>query len=438
VSHASRRQLEQNSLSARTHRSAVWISLAAAGCLTAGATDGYFSDGYGMKAKGRAGVSLTESDDAFGGANNPATLARAVNRVDVGVDWFRPERSAERTGPALPLNGSVTSDRDNFFIPELGFKYSLNPDWALGLTVYGNGGMNTFYPAGQLNLGPGASGLNLLAGRGELGVDLSQMLIAPTVAWQFATDHAVGLSPIIAYQRFKAYGLSAFAPLSQDPGALTDQGVDESWGAGVRVGYLWNVTETVALGAQYSSPVFCERFEKYRGLFAGDGSFDIPQSVGVGLGWQALPQLHLGVDYKWIDYASVDPVGNSSSNAGLLGQSSGPGFGWESISVVKVGADWKVAEHWTLRAGYSFNENPVPSSDVTFNIVAPGVIQHHVTGGLTFAFGRHEITAAYMHGFENSVTGQSKFVALGMAPPGTQEEITMAQNSFGLAYSFKF
>ena len=138
------------------------------------------------------------------------------------------------------------------------------------------------------------------------------------------------------------------------------------------------------------------------------------------------------------DYAGVDPVGNPSSNAGLLGQSSGPGFGWQSISVIKVGADWKVAEHWTLRAGYSFNENPVGSSDVTFNIVAPGVIQHHVTGGLTFAFGNHEITAAYMHGFENSVSGQSKFVGLGMAPPGTTEEITMAQNSFGLAYSFKF
>ena len=40
--------------------------------LAAQATDGYFSHGYGMKAKGRAGVSMAMTDDAFGGANNPA------------------------------------------------------------------------------------------------------------------------------------------------------------------------------------------------------------------------------------------------------------------------------------------------------------------------------------------------------------------------------
>lgn len=79
----------------------------------------------------------------------------------------------------------------------------------------------------------------------------------------------------------------------------------------------------------------------------------------------------------------------------------------------------------------------MPPSDVTFNILAPGGVQHHLTAGVAFEFSRHEITAAYMHGFENSVTGQSRFVALGMAPPGTQETIS-SQNSYALAYSFKF
>jgi len=44
------------------------------------ATNGYFSHGYGMKAKGMAGASTALHDDAFGGANNPAAMVFAGNR----------------------------------------------------------------------------------------------------------------------------------------------------------------------------------------------------------------------------------------------------------------------------------------------------------------------------------------------------------------------
>ena len=33
---------------------------------------------------------------------------------------------------------------------------------------------------------------------------------APTVAWQFAQGHSIGVAPLLAYQRFKAEGLQAF------------------------------------------------------------------------------------------------------------------------------------------------------------------------------------------------------------------------------------
>jgi len=402
------------------------------------ATDGYFSNGYGIKSKGRAGVAIAQTDDAFGGANNPASVAWVGERVDFGVDWFRPDRSASRSGPAAPFNGSVESTRENFFIPELAYARPIRDDLSLGIAVYGNGGMNTTYPAGQLNFGPGASGLNLLAGPGRLGVNLAQVLIAPTLSWKFTANQSVGVAPIVAYQTFKAYGLGSFSDLSQDSGALTDVGNDHAWGGGVRVGYLWNISKSVSVGAQYSSRVYSERLDKYRGLFAGDGSFDIPQSGGIGIAWQATPEVRLAADYKYIDYASIDAVGNPSSNPGRLGQTGGPGFGWRSINVFKAGVDWKVSDHWTLRSGYSFNQNPVRENDVTFNIVAPAVIQHHLTFGITYATGRHEVTLAYLHAFRNSITGESRFVALGLAPAGTRETIEMTQNSLGLSYAYKF
>lgn len=52
------------------------IVLAVAGPMTAAmATNGYFSHGYGMKAKGMGGAAVASTDNAFAGASNPATAA---------------------------------------------------------------------------------------------------------------------------------------------------------------------------------------------------------------------------------------------------------------------------------------------------------------------------------------------------------------------------
>ena len=40
-----------------------------------------------------------------------------------------------------------------------------------------------------------------------------------------------------------------------------------------------------------------------------------------------------------------------------------------------------------LRAGYNTSGNPIRAEDVTFNILAPGVVRHHVTAGGTWALG---------------------------------------------------
>ena len=55
---------------------------------TAWATDGYFPHGYGMKALGMGGASVAMTDNAFAGANNPASAAFAGNRYELGANLF--------------------------------------------------------------------------------------------------------------------------------------------------------------------------------------------------------------------------------------------------------------------------------------------------------------------------------------------------------------
>ena len=127
------------------------------------ATNGYFAHGYGIKAKGMGGVSTALAQDSLGGANNPASMVWAGSRIDIGADLFMPKRDAARNGAGFTtLNGGVDSGRTSFLIPEFGYNTMVRSDLSLGVSVYGNGGMNTSYPQGSFNCG-GPSVLKLRA-----------------------------------------------------------------------------------------------------------------------------------------------------------------------------------------------------------------------------------------------------------------------------------
>lgn len=421
------------------------------------ATDGYFTHGYGMKAKGMGGASVAVAgQDAFGGANNPATMAFASNRVEAGLDLFSPWRKASRSGGALfGLDGSADSDSNYFGVPEAAFNYMVRPDLALGVTVYANGGMNTDYPSGQLP-SPGMCGatgtFNLLCGTTALGVNLSQLIIAPTLAWQFVPNHSLGVSPLWAYQEFEAYGLQLFdnPGLSTSAGNVTNRGKDSSTGWGARFGYYGQFTPQFAVGAAYATKMSMDEFGKYKGLFAEQGGFDIPSHWALGVAIRPTPQWLIALDYERINYSDVKSVNNpsrlilncpalgGSNPANCLGGGDGAGFGWESVNVFKLGVQYALNANWTLRGGYNYTDNPIGSQDVTFNILAPGVVQHHLTLGATYAWqSRHELTGAFMYAFNNDVTGPSLFNSL---VPGlnAQEKIEMYQWSLGVQYSYKF
>lgn len=406
------------------------------------ATNGMFSAGYGMKAKGMGGAATAMSQDAFGGATNPASMVFAGDRLDLGVDLFSPKRSASRTGSANSMfpgdpgrDGSVNSDSNYFLVPEFGYNKMLNPNMSLGVTVYGNGGMNTDYAGGQIpanQCGLGAPASNMLCGQGSLGVDLMQLIIAPTAAVKIAPNHSVGISPLLGYQRFKAEGLQAFdqSVSSSSAGNVTNKGYDDAFGYGVRVGYMGKITPTISVGAAYSTKVDMQEFDEYKGLFAEQGDLDIPENYNLGVAWQATPALQFALDYQRINYSGVKSIGNPSTNQTQLGSSNGPGFGWKDVDVWKLGAQYQYAKNLVMRAGYNHGDNPIGASDVTLNILAPGVIKDHASLGMTYTTSTGgELTVAYVHAFENSVSGTSSF--------GGTDTIKMYQNSLGVSYGWK-
>lgn len=415
------------------------------------ATNGYFSHGYGIKAKGMAGASTAMAQDSLGGATNPASMVWVGNRVDLGGDVFMPKRDAERSGaapssPSFPftLNGKVDSGKTAFLIPEFGYNRMMGSNMSVGISVYGNGGMNTSYPQGPF-VCPNQVGTptpaNMLCGGGKLGVDLIQLIIAPTIAYKLNAQHSVGAALLFGYQRFESYGVQAFEQFTGTPGSVTNNGKDSATGVGLRLGYQGRLSDAVTIGASFAPKMSMGKFDKYSGLFAGAGGFDIPSHYNIGVAFMPTPAVTVALDFGRINYSDAPSVNNPSMPpVAPLGAPTGPGFGWQDIDVFKLGVAWQMSSALTLRAGYNKGDNPITARDVTFNILAPGVMKDHYTAGFTYALDKDsEVSGMVMISPRQTVTGQSFL----NAPPlfngaAGNETIGMKQTSVGLAWGRKF
>ena len=462
---------------------------------TASATTGYFSLGYGAKSMGLAGAIVSNPQDAMAASVNPAGMGMVGERVDAGIEFFSPgDRSAKLETSAYGATYDVEdkSRRNLFFVPSLGYTSKINDRLTWGISMYGNGGMNTTYDtnlynetAGFLGAVGGGSPPNLvpegttpndlfeLGGFpfrvedvGTLGVDLAQGIIAPTLSFKFREKHTFGASLLIGIQRFSAYGLGNFQCFTQSgqsnpngagscaatggaysatpSDGLTNNGHDWAYGAGVRVGWIGEVLPKLSLGAAVDSKAYMTEFDDYDELFAEDGKFDIPANFTVGLTYKPTTDLSLSFDFQRIYYEGVKSISNDGPvfvpgvgpgippGGGLLGTDDGLGFGWENINVYRIAVDYRYNTQWNFRAGYAYNDQPIPDDQLLFNILAPATPRMHATVGFTYRPGNNkERNFSYMHAIEEKVSSDQ--TAFGV--PG---EIKMFQNAVDLSYSYLF
>lgn len=399
------------------------------------ATEGYFQYGYGARQGALGGAGVADSRDAMSLSLNPAGLVDVGRQFQAGASLFAPFRSYNATGTGFVAPGSHDSDTNYFVVPNFAYSSPIDMNSAWGIAVFGNGGMNTNWPAmANPNCGPG--GVGVYCGGGKTGVDLMQAFIALGYAQRFGA-FSFGVSPVAVIQRFKAFGLGAFAPISSDPANLTDRGYDYSFGGGARVGAQWSVTPNFRLGVSGQTPMWMTKFDKYAGLFADGGSFDIPGNVTAGVAWDLMPNVTVMADYKRIFYGSVGSIANSSTTPLPLGFAGGPGFGWHDIDIVKLGVEWRATPAWTFRAGYAHNASPIKSSDVTLNILAPGVVTDHITGGFAYKYSPNstiEFAAAYVPKHTVSGTEVTPFGPV----PGSNIDISMDQFQLTLGWTYQF
>lgn len=423
---------------------------------SAHATNGYFLPGFGMKAMGMGGVGIAAPQDAISAAYNPANLSKVGMRGDIGISVFNPVRSAyvgksSSSGDQsfFGFDTGYESDQEWFLIPEMGFSMPLTEQLSAGIAVVGNGGMNSTYLKNFFDSTP-----NDTAGLGKLGVDMMQLLVPMSVSYKLNEDHAVGASVVGAVTRFRAYGLENFKAISSDPDHLTNNGFDYSYGGGIKLGWLGDFfDDRLNIGLSWTSRMYMTKLDKYRGLFAEQGGFDIPENYGLGIAFKPTKSLTLAADVSRILYSDVKSVGNvgpgldtgpgflgvqsgfpcgqpaaTANRAQCLGEDGGLGFGWSDQTVYKVGADWQVNDSWTVRAGYNYGATPIKDDQLTFNTLAPATVEHHYSVGFTWKASDTpmEITGAYMYVHNNKQSAVNQNIVGGV-------DIEMSQHVLGVS-----
>ncbi len=401
------------------------------GSANALATDGYFSTGYSVKSQGVGGASIAYPQDGLAAASNPAGTAWVDDQIEAGITLFTPNRNTEITGSPVPgANGSYDGNATkNFLIPEFGYAQKISNTTSVGVAVFGNGGMDTDYSN---------SPFAAYGGQGSAGVNLEQLFIEPSVAFKVDQNNTLGVGVNFAYQQFSAKGLQGFSQASADAANLTNRGTDTSTGWGLHLGWLVHLTHDLTVGATWSSKINTGKFSDYSGLFADGGSFDIPESYGIGLAFKATPTWTLVADIEKIKYSQIVSVANPLANlfaGNPLGSANGPGFGWQDVTAIKLGASYDVQPSVTVRAGYNHSGQPIPADQTFFNILAPGVVQDHLSFGASWKTSSSgELSLFYAHAFKKQVNGSSSIPS---SFGGGEANINLTENSFGLAYIWK-
>lgn len=397
------------------------------------ATNGYFTHGQGTASKGMVGATTALAQDALDVETNPAAAALVKNGYSVSLALFSPRRDYTIVGnpSGAPgtfglTPGTVSSKSEYFPMPAFGYNHRLDDRSALNFSVVAHGGMNTDYRTATFY------------GSDHTGVDLAQMFVSATYARKIAANHSLGLSAVVVGQRFKASGLQAFSMFSSDAQNLTNNGYDSAYGVGIRAGYLGQISPKVSIGASYSPKIRMSEFKSYSGLFAQRGRFDVPSSLSAGVAYKATPDFTTAVDYQRIHYKDVLSVGNQlipNIMSTPLGTTGGAGFGWNDINVYKLGVQWQASNIWTWRAGYSKCDQPIPSSEVLFNILAPGVIEDTLTAGFSRQMKQGgNFNMAVMYAPSKTVSGANP-----LEVPGQQQiRLKMSEWEVEFGYSFGF
>jgi long-chain fatty acid transport protein len=392
-------------------------------------------DGAGPINRAMGGAATAAPIDSIGATLwNPASIrGLPSSELAFGLELLLPTENVSSSVtagalgggmPPIDMVGSTGGEPGVCPIPSMAWVHKCEDSrWAYGIGMYGIAGFSVNYPASLTNPillppnnQPGGAG-----GVGHVYADAQFFQIIPTVAYQLSDRLSVGFGPTLTLARVMADPLMFVAPDDGDGSAIPQYpagcATRYAWGGGFQVGLYFEANSDWQYGVTFKSPQWLEPFRFNTSSEIGlprqeSVRFDYPLIVSVGTAYRGFERWLLACDVRYFDYKDAAGFGSPAS-FGASGEVTG--LGWDSVVSVHTGAQYQATERLYLRLGYEYNSSPISSGTAFFNFASPMIIQNIASVGLSYNVTEQLVLSmAYLHGFENSVTGP--FYAPGVGP----------------------
>lgn len=400
------------------------------------------------------GASTAAPIDASGALHwNPASImGLPQSELTFGVELLYPQMqlgSSIAPGalgggfPPVPLSGNTDSNSGTFAIPTIGFVYRpQNEDWSVGLGVFGIGGFGTNY-AGSLTNPVLTAPIPVGVGLGPLYSKLQLIQIAPTFAYQLTDNLSFGIAPTVTLADLTLNPQFLASPDDANgdtfPHYPAGTNGHTSWGLGMQAGLYLTTESCWNFGASIKSPQWMQAFHWSSADELGRprdvrAHFDIPYIVSIGTSYTGFERWVLAADARYFGYGTTQGFNTTGFDAtGAV-----TGLGWDSIFSVALGGQYQATDDLSLRLGYVWNQNPVPDQNAIYNVISPNILMHTISCGLSYRLTSNlNVSLAYLHAFENSITGALAVPGIGPLL-GTSVTSKVAADAFIAGLTIKF
>lgn len=465
------------------------------------ATNGMNLEGYGPIAAGMGGASMAYDNGNAAVMNNPATLGLMGqgSRLDLAVGMLGPDVTATAGGNVAPSGGDAYYMPAIGWTKKSGattYGVAMFAQGGMGTEYDGS----TFMSAGsglptRSELGVGrliaplayevspkltvGGSVDLVWAMMDLQMALNSqqffdMAGAPAAAGGIGDGNTYGEvtgSMMAAFNGAVGVGfMDPTDPLNWGYFDFSDNndftGKTKATGVAGKIGFTYKVSPALTIGGTYHSKTALSNMKGDATVsfnanvddgMAGGGAasstytamtipvsgkisvvdFEWPETIGLGMAYQANDKLMVALDYKRINWADVmqnfkmvftaDATQANPLAMGFAGTTLDATMyqDWKDQNVFMIGMAYKATDAVTLRLGANLANNPVPANYM--NPLFPAIVKEHYTVGAGYAFSKaSEVNFSLQHAPEVSQTN------------GQGVTVDHSQTSWQLMYSKRF
>lgn len=220
---------------------------------------------------------------------------------------------------------------------------------------------------------------------------LQRTIVAPSYVRPWGNAGAIGVTAVLAYQRFATLGFGEVS-LRDDAMFWPTMAGESSYGGGLRVDADNAFGDRLRWNAAYQSRVNMDALNSYRGVYSDPGQFDLPASLSVGLSYALTRALSFDVGVQRVMYSEVTPFTSTALPRrflALLGTGASPEFAWQDLDVYSAGWTWRNATVGNVELRYTTRQQPSPTSALLATALDANPQDHTVGLGYSRATGRY-------------------------------------------------